>query len=169
MRRESYQQTGDQKESPHPGSGRVRKGVVNVPETGTGACKSRTTSNVCKETETSSRQATTGTMVRKAMAGAHCKPKTMPDASVWTRDQLCWSVARARFVPSVRTGCARDGHALALPRSGEAPVRPGVQSSTYRATGLLMEHGNPESGARAREALANCQVQRRPGRGAEAP
>lgn len=57
------------------------------------------------------------------------------------------SVARARLVVLMPTGCTRHGYATATPRFGRSPAQPGTQLTAYRARGRFIEQGNSDSDA----------------------
>ncbi len=72
--------------------------------------------------------------------------KSVSDASVRNQNPFR-DVDRARLVPTEPTGCIRHGYAASLSRIGKPSAQPGVQLTTYDATGLFIEQGNSDSDA----------------------
>jgi len=136
-------------EPAEPGPGRVMKGVVNVAETGSVACKSRATSNAGKGA-LPLRLATTDAMVRNVQVDAFT-----PQNRRWI--PLYGSATRASGACCLSPVCQAEPDWVCpqrdtLPPCPETDGSPRNQghSRTPKASRVsTVEHGNPDTSARA--------------------
>ena len=139
----SNESTGSRKELPVSGSGRMSKGTANVAEVGTAACKSRAVSTVRADASVTGYHRYYG----EERAG-RCLPflKSVSNVSV-RKYSPQGNAARARLVWGMPTGCIRHGYATSTTRLGRSSAQPGIQLTTYGATGWFIEQENSDSDA----------------------
>ena len=119
---------------------------MNVTETGTVACNSRTA--LIARDDASASEAGNHRCHGEDEQASACTMKRMLEASVLIAEP---SEATAMQPEpghvNLVTGYARHGSAVLESRSERQPVLPGVESATYSTKGSSFEHGNLDSSA----------------------
>lgn len=119
---------------------------MNVTETGSVACKSRTALTV--RDDASASEAGYHRCHGESVRAVARTLKRMLEASVWIASSS--AMTRTQSEPgclNLVTGCTPLGCVVLLSRSEEQPELPGVESATYRTRGPSFEHENPDSSA----------------------